>query len=242
MKRIFINWKWMNLESLSEDETPDDLRKAKFHKIIPAENQVGEIVILNLEREEIEFEDEYEHYEERNQLLSELISCFGNQDSLVFLHRNFPHFYEEYDLKWFSSNLPNSKIMLFGGGEDKIYDLYNQEFGLLDQVGNFASDALNKNGEIEQAHFEKIWSYYFGENDSASFEEKYNPFEELMAALMPSGTPNSKAVEMAKTLLSQNIAWLSEPLKAQIQLLATSNSNFDWVILRDEWAKYFVSS
>jgi hypothetical protein len=230
----------MNLESLSEDETPDDLRKAKFHKIIPTENQVGEIIILNLEREEIEFEDEYEYYEERNQLLSELISCFGKHESLLFLHRNSPHFYEEYDLKWFSRNSPNSKTILFGGGEDKIYDLYNQEFGLLNQVGNFASDALNQNGEIKQQHFEKIWNCYFGESHSISFEEKYRPFEELMTALMPSGTPNSKALEMAKTILSQNTDWLSEPLKAQIQLLVTGNSTFDWIILKDEWTKCFI--
>lgn len=232
----------MNVESLAEDETPTNFEKSEFYKIIPTENQLGEIVILNLEREEIEFEDEYEHYEERNRLLSQLISHFGSEEQLLFFHRNSPHFYEEYDLNWFSRNFPNSKTALFGGGEDKIYDLYNQDFGLLDQVGGFASEALNKNGEIRQQHFEKLWNHYFGENDSVSFGEKYKPLEELMAELMPLGVPNSKSMEIAKTIVSQNSIWLTEPLKIQLQFLSKNNSKFNWIILRNEWAKCFISS
>jgi hypothetical protein len=241
MKRIFINWKWLNIENLAEDETPIDFEQAKFYKIIPAESHIGEIMILNLEREEIEFEDEYEHYDERNQLLSELIESFESGEQLLFLHRNAPHFYEDYDLKWFNSKFPNSKILLFGGGEDKLYDLYNQEFGLLDQVGNFATDAMTVNGEIKQHYFKQLWNYYFGENDSISFEEKYKPLEELMAELIPSGVSNSKAVEMAEKVLSQNSTWFTEPLKVQFKLLTEQSQKFDWLILRNEWKKYLIS-
>lgn len=207
MKRILINWKWLPVPAIDEDEEPTALVGSTFVKEVAVDKGEEQVILLNLQREEAEFEDEYEElYDERNALLATLLAHY-QQDSelLVFLHKNAPHYYGDYDLQWFSRVLPQANFVLFGGGEDFLYDLHNASSGLLDQVGNFSLQALTAGNELKSTHFDGIWQHYVG--NVASAVDSYSFLRKVLEELLPVfdvQVPSDELIKQTKLFLEQN--------------------------------------
>lgn len=222
--RIVINWKWLPIPAIEADDEPAQLIASPFVKEISVNASESKVVQVNLQREEADFEDEYEElYDERNELLlSILMHDQENQELLVFLHKNAPHYYGEYDVDWFQSRLPQAKIVLFGGGEDFLYDLHNASSGLLDQVGNFSLHALDAEGQVKTSYFEGIWNHYCGKRSAI---RGYTFIREIMEELLPIfqvETPSTALVEKAQAFLKEedHIADLPELAIQELQALA----------------------
>lgn len=186
MKLILINWKWLPISPVMEDDEPDLIGSPYVNEIVVGE-EGDRLVQINLQREEAEFEDEYEElYDERNELLHSLVGHYQEKyEVVVFLHKNAPHYYGDYDVKWFEEQVSSVKVETFGGGEDFLYDLHNPASGLLDQVGNFSPQALMESGGIKQAHFDGIWKHYCDQQASGSTEDAYTFYRSVMEQTLP---------------------------------------------------------
>ena len=233
MKTIIINWKWLTISPLEAEEEIEDSFTEEFTQTILTEKEGEQLIILNFEREEAEFEDEFDHYDERNQALADWLHTHSEHELLLFLHKNHPHNYEQYDVDWFINKLPNAQVHLFGGGEDVIYDLHNPEFGLLDQVGNFSLKAL-ADGKLKSLVFNQLWDHY-SKPTQHSFSDIYHPFNELMTALLPEGKGNAAATNIAQQILTQQPSWLTAKIKSNLEKLSAADENFDWVELRESF-------
>ena len=168
MRTILVNWKWLHISCLEAGEDlPLELPEACFEKLRVAGTPDAQLIIVNVQREEAEFDDEDELYDPVNEFLAETITEYLQQgELLLLLHKNTPHFYSSYDLEWFASRYPDLKAAVFGGGEDFIYDLHNPTTGLLDQVGSFSREALLPDRTLKKECFDALWSeYYRGEED-----------------------------------------------------------------------------
>lgn len=209
MRLIVINWKWLPISPIEEDDEPSGSLLGTSHLgEIAIANSEDRLIQLNLHREEAEFEDEYEElYDERNELLKSILGEFDpTAEILLFLHKNAPHHYGLYDLEWFAQHLPQAQVELFGGGEDFLYDLHNNVSGLLDQVGNFSLQALEGERILKQDFFNGIWAHYKGGTAhlSGTEDSTYTFFRELLEDLLPIfklNEPDSQTKEKTKTFL-----------------------------------------
>ncbi|MGB0522093.1 MAG: hypothetical protein ACPGJS_03995 [Flammeovirgaceae bacterium] len=239
MKLILINWKWLPISPITEDDEPIDLNP--FVHQVQVANGGARLLQLNLQREEADFEDEYEeYYAPRNEMLKEIIDE-QTQDAelLLFLHKNAPHYYSDYDVAWFKQHCPNIQVELFGGGEDFLYDLHNPSSGLLDQVGNFSPNALNESKQLKKAYFDGVWEHYCGLQSAISVDS-YAFFRAIMEELLPVfevAHPNAALVDKAKAFLADQeaIANLSPPVQQELQQLAAGQLP-NVLVLREQLA------
>lgn len=136
-------------------------------------------------------------------LLVTLVEVYSKKadEVLVFLHKAQFYDIKDVDKLLKNSNLNIHKCFLFGSGVDYIYYDFQQE-GLLDDVGRFYKRP-NKNKpeedvrilnsikseltyDINQPHFDRVWSYYQHELERKMFELK----EDVCKALTPLMFPN----------------------------------------------------
>lgn len=108
--------------------------------------------------------------------------------------------------------------MLFEGGRDYIYH-NTQKSGLLNDIGGFFRgrnrdgkpvEVINKQKEIQQPYFDRVWRYYEGEFEHKVFVLKEDLFDELFPFLLPENAESIDYPLLKKALKSDRnkLLWL----------------------------------
>jgi hypothetical protein len=211
-RAMVVNWKWLSVPPTAEGQ---DLEEASG--IWEAGSPSDRVLCLNLPREEALFEEEEEAcYSGPNERLRALAQGLLDRGVgvLLLLHRNAPHFYGAYDVAWFRAHCPGAAVALFGGGEDRVYGLGHRD-GLLDQIGNFAPDAVADAAgrQLRAGAFEAVWEHY-----SVGWRAWLHSFSRAALPWMLAGKPAPGAVrEQAAALLSEQASgpWTGFPQACQ---------------------------
>jgi len=213
---IIINWKWLSVNAIDASTSlPAQISSDWVGERQVSDMPTARLIQLNLQREEAEFDDEDELYDPANTFLKNwLEELSANSDTLLLLHKNAPHYYCAYDADYFQSHFPHLKIVLFGGGEDFVYDLHNPDSGILDQVGGFAKSAVTESKEIDKAHFMGIWEHYCA--SKTSFNPVFEVASQLLDELMPNGVVSENSKAIAQKLIEADPDWLTAELKTKL--------------------------
>lgn len=162
----------------------------------------------------------YNDGDNTRQLLYKLLDQYavnGNQ-LILLIHR--ADGYKEQDLQEIlqTYGVKIDKCILFEGGRDYIYH-NTQKSGLLNDVGGFFRgrnrdgkpvEVINKQQEIQQPYFDRVWRYYEGEFEHKVFALKEDLFDELFSFLLPQKPENIDYPQLKKALQSDKnkLLWL----------------------------------